>query len=70
MLILDNSFLCRKTIHSLNKDDDALNMAARLHNQLGEDDALTNENASNKKKMKKRVNVLLLDNLMEIYDQI
>ncbi|KAM7463771.1 hypothetical protein LguiA_031892 [Lonicera macranthoides] len=45
-----------KTIHSLNKNEHALDMAAPLHDQLGEVDAPIDENAS----IKKRTNVLLL----------
>lgn len=45
-----------KTIHSLNKNEHALEMAAPLHDQLGDADGPTNDNAS----VKTRTNVLLL----------
>ncbi|XP_040994921.1 7-methylguanosine phosphate-specific 5'-nucleotidase A [Juglans microcarpa x Juglans regia] len=45
-----------KTIHSLNKNEHALDMAAPLHEQLGDADGPNNNNAS----VKKRTNVLLL----------
>lgn len=46
-----------KTIHSLNKNEHALDMAAPLHDRLGDNiDAPTYENAS----VKTRRNVLLL----------
>lgn len=54
MLIL--LFSAGKTIHSLNKNEHALDMAAPLHDRLGEVDAPIDENAS----IKKRTNVLLL----------
>ncbi|GKU91489.1 hypothetical protein SLEP1_g5356 [Rubroshorea leprosula] len=44
-----------KTIHSLNKNEHALDMAAPLHDQLGDTDGAVNDNAS----VKKRTNVLL-----------
>ncbi|XP_027366380.1 7-methylguanosine phosphate-specific 5'-nucleotidase A isoform X2 [Abrus precatorius] len=45
-----------KLIHSLNKNEHALDMAAPVHEQLGDMDDPTNESAS----FKKRTNVLLL----------
>ncbi|RYQ92265.1 hypothetical protein Ahy_B09g098454 isoform C [Arachis hypogaea] len=45
-----------KVIHSLNKNEHALDMAAPLHEQLGDTDDQTADNAS----VKKRTNVLLL----------
>ncbi|KAG2669505.1 hypothetical protein I3843_14G037300 [Carya illinoinensis] len=45
-----------KTIHSLNKNEHALDMAAPLHEQLGDADGPNNNNAS----VKNRTNVLLL----------
>ncbi|KAB1225452.1 7-methylguanosine phosphate-specific 5'-nucleotidase [Morella rubra] len=45
-----------KTIHSLNKNEHALDMAAPLHERLGDADGPTNNNAS----VKNRTNVLLL----------
>lgn len=45
-----------KTIHSLNKNEHALEMAAPLHDQLGDVDGPTYDNAS----VKTRTNVLLL----------
>lgn len=45
-----------KTIHSLNKNEHALDMAAPLHDQLGDIDGSTDDNAS----VKRRTNVLLL----------
>jgi hypothetical protein len=45
-----------KTIHSLNKNEHALDMAAPLHDRLGEIDGPTDSSAS----VKKRTNVLLL----------
>ncbi|XP_022957072.1 7-methylguanosine phosphate-specific 5'-nucleotidase A [Cucurbita moschata] len=45
-----------KTIHSLNKNEHALDMAAPLHDQLGDVNGATNDSAS----VRKRTNVLLL----------
>ncbi|KAK7343961.1 hypothetical protein VNO77_13112 [Canavalia gladiata] len=45
-----------KLIHSLNKNEHALDMAAPVHEQLGDMDGPTDDNAS----FKKRTNVLLL----------
>lgn len=45
-----------KLIHSLNKNEHALDMAAPLHEQFGDIDGPTDDNAS----LKKRTNVLLL----------
>ncbi|CAK9138843.1 unnamed protein product [Ilex paraguariensis] len=45
-----------KTIHSLNKNEHALDMSAPFHDRLGEDDGPIDDNAS----VKKRTNVLLL----------
>ncbi|KAA0034636.1 hypothetical protein IC582_022822 [Cucumis melo] len=45
-----------KTIHSLNKNEHALDMAAPLHDQLGDVDGAINDSAS----VRKRTNVLLL----------
>lgn len=45
-----------KTIHVLNKNEHALDMAAPIHNQLGDPDGTTVDSAS----LKKRTNVLLL----------
>ncbi|KAK2971305.1 hypothetical protein RJ640_001331 [Escallonia rubra] len=45
-----------KTIHSLNKNEHALDMAAPVHDHLGEDDLPIDESAL----VKKRTNVLLL----------
>ncbi|KAI4382645.1 hypothetical protein MLD38_008582 [Melastoma candidum] len=45
-----------KTIHSLNKNEHALDMAAPLHEQLGDADAPAQENGS----VKMRTNVILL----------
>ncbi|XP_023871111.1 uncharacterized protein LOC111983684 isoform X2 [Quercus suber] len=45
-----------KTIHSLNKNEHALDMAAPLHDRLGDIDGSTDDNAS----VKRRTNVLLL----------
>ncbi|KAF6169988.1 hypothetical protein GIB67_034380 [Kingdonia uniflora] len=52
----DGTNYLRKTIHVLNKNEHALDMAAPVHDQLGWADGLTNDNAS----VKKRTNVLLL----------
>ncbi|OWM64082.1 hypothetical protein CDL15_Pgr011537 [Punica granatum] len=45
-----------RTIHSLNKNEHALDMAAPLHDTLGDNDGPVNDNAS----VKMRTNVLLL----------
>lgn len=45
-----------KTIHSLNKNEHALDMAAPLHDQLGDVDGAIDDSAS----VRKRTNVLLL----------
>jgi len=45
-----------KTIHSLNKNEHALDMAAPLHDRLGDINGSTDDNAS----VKRRTNVLLL----------
>ncbi|XP_010263059.1 PREDICTED: 7-methylguanosine phosphate-specific 5'-nucleotidase [Nelumbo nucifera] len=49
-----------KTIHVLNKNEHALDMAAPLHDHLGGNDGPINDNAS----VKKRTNVLLLGDHM------
>lgn len=49
-----------KLIHSLNKNEHALDMAASLHDQLGEIDDHVIDSAS----VKKRTNVLLLGDHM------
>ncbi|XP_062001134.1 uncharacterized protein LOC133718327 [Rosa rugosa] len=59
MIFDDNGHLVSfkgKTIHSLNKNEHALDMAAPLHEQLGDLDGPTYENAS----VKTRRNVILL----------
>lgn len=45
-----------KTIHSLNKNEHALDMAAPVHDRLGDANGLIDDTAS----VKKRTNVLLL----------
>lgn len=45
-----------KTIHSMNKNEHALDMAAPLHDHLGDANGPMNDNAS----VKQRTNVLLL----------
>ncbi|KAK4790011.1 hypothetical protein SAY86_017315 [Trapa natans] len=45
-----------RTIHSLNKNEHALDMAAPLHDKLGDNDGLANDTAN----VKMRTNVLLL----------
>lgn len=45
-----------KLIHSLNKNEHALDMAAPLHKRLGDPNGLNDDNAS----VKERTNVLLL----------
>lgn len=49
-------FFAGKTIHSLNKNEHALDMAAPLHDQLGDVDGAFDDSAS----VRKRTNVLLL----------
>ncbi|KAF3434414.1 hypothetical protein FNV43_RR25517 [Rhamnella rubrinervis] len=59
MVFDDNGHLLSfkgKTIHSLNKNEHALDMAAPLHDRLGDIDQPTDDNAS----VKMRTNVLLL----------
>jgi hypothetical protein len=56
LLFFASKLFAGKTIHSLNKNEHALDMAAPLHDQLGDIDGSTDDNAS----VKRRTNVLLL----------
>ncbi|KAK9156911.1 hypothetical protein Scep_003485 [Stephania cephalantha] len=56
LLRIAQSPAARKTIHTLNKNEHALDMAAPVHDQLGGIDKPMDDNAS----LKKRTNVLLL----------
>ena len=56
LLFFASKLFAGKTIHSLNKNEHALDMAAPLHDRLGDIDVSTDDNAS----VKRRTNVLLL----------
>jgi 5'-nucleotidase len=56
ILFLVCYFIAGKLIHSLNKNEHALEMAAPVHEHFGDGDGPINDNAS----VKKRTNVLLL----------